>query len=177
MSRIGRMAIPLPSGVSFSMANGSVQVTGPKGSLSCAVVPLVQVANNSGVVQVSRQGDDRVARSNHGLMRALINNMVVGVSKGFSKSLEVVGIGYRAEIKGKQLVMQLGYSHLIEYDFPPGIHIEVDKKGVIHVHGADKQQVGQVAAVIRGFRPPDRYKGKGVRYVGEYVSLKAGKSA
>ncbi len=177
MSRIGRMPVELPKGVSVDIKDGSVAVKGPKGALTQAIVDYVDVALEDGNVVVTRKSDMKQARSNHGLMRSLISNMVTGVEKGFEKQLEVIGIGYRAEVRGQQLVLNLGYSHPINFDIPEGISISVDKSNKITVSGVDKQQVGQVAAVIRDYRKPDHYKGKGVRYVGEYVLLKAGKSA
>jgi large subunit ribosomal protein L6 len=177
MSRIGKLPIRVPAGVTVSVAQGQVQVKGPKGTLSHFVVPHVAVEVKDGVVHVARDGDDNAARAAHGLMRATIGNLVKGVTKGFTKELQVVGIGYRADIKGKNLVMQLGYSHPIEFPIPQGIQIEASKENKITVTGIDKHQVGQVAAIIRDFRPPDHYKGKGVRYVDERVRLKAGKTA
>lgn len=177
MSRIGRMPVTVPGGVTIDIKSDVVAVKGPKGQLQQPLVDFVEVAVEGSEVNVTRTSDHKQARANHGLMRALINNMVVGVSTGFSKKLEVIGIGYRADVKGKDLVLNLGYSHLVEFPIPDGITISVDKQNKILVEGVDKQQVGQVAAKIRGFREPDHYKGKGVRYVGEYVRIKAGKSA
>lgn len=177
MSRIGKLPVPLPAGVTVEVASGDVTVKGPKGLLSRPVVGSVDVAVNDGAVQVSRHNDGRQSRANHGLMRSLINNMVTGVSQGFEKKLAVIGIGYRADVRGKKLVLNLGYSHPVEYDIPEGITIAVDKQNVITVSGIDNQKVGQVSADIRDWRKPDSYKGKGVRYVGEHVRLKAGKSA
>jgi large subunit ribosomal protein L6 len=177
MSRVGKSPITLPSGVAVTASASSVEVKGPKGSLSQAVVSMVAVSVDDNVVTVSRSNESKPARANHGLMRALVNNMVVGVSEGFKKELTVIGVGYRADVKGKNLVMQLGYSHPIEYLIPAGIGIQVDKSNKITVSGIDKQQVGQVSAEIRAFRKPDHYKGKGVRYVDEYVRIKQGKSS
>jgi len=177
MSRVGKQPISLPKGVTATVAGDEVKVKGPKGELSQSIVDRVSVAVEGDAVQVSRDDDSRPSRANHGLMRALVANMVDGVEKGFEKKLEVIGVGYRADVKGKNLVMNLGFSHLIEYPIPDGISIDVDKQNVITVQGVDKQQVGQVAAEIRGFRKPDSYKGKGVRYLGEYIRIKAGKSA
>ncbi len=177
MSRTGKKPIALPSGVSATIAAGNITVKGPKGQLEQSLVRLVSVSQDGDSVVVLRDNDSKPARANHGLMRSLINNMVEGVSNGFSKSLLVQGVGYRADVKGGKLVMALGYSHPIEYVIPNGVSIEADKTNKITVSGIDKQQVGQVAAVIRGFRKPDHYKGKGVRYEGEYVRLKAGKSS
>ncbi len=177
MSRVGKSPITLPSGVAVTANASSVEVKGPKGSLSQAIVSLVSVSVDDNIVTVTRANDSKPARANHGLMRALVNNMVVGVSEGFKKELTVIGVGYRADVKGKNLVMQLGYSHPVNYPIPNGIGIQVDKSNNITVSGIDKQQVGQVSAEIRAFRKPDHYKGKGVRYVGEYVRIKQGKSS
>ncbi len=177
MSRVGKAPIKLPANTTISIDDGSVSVKGPKGSLTQKVVSLVSVGEADGVVVVQCANESKPARANQGLMRSLLNNMVIGVTNGFEKKLAVNGIGYRADVRGKNLVLNLGYSHPIEYQIPDGISIQADKDNVITVAGIDKQIVAQVAANIRGFRKPDSYKGKGVRYVGEYVKLKAGKSA
>lgn len=178
MSRIGRLPVPIPTGVSVDITDSEVRVKGPKGQLSQARVDYISAEIQGDTVVFSRDGEHKQARANHGLMRALVGNMVTGVTKGFEKKLEIVGVGYRAEKKGKNLVLHLGYSHPVEYPVPSDVSIDVDKKGVeITIQGIDKQVVGQVAAVVRGFREPDSYKGKGVRYVGEVVRLKAGKAA
>lgn len=177
MSRIGRLPVAVPSAVTVSVSGGKVEVKGPKGSLSETIPALVDIAVADGVVTLTRSNDSKPAKSRHGLMRALVQNMVTGVTDGFKKELEVIGVGYRAEVKGSKLVMQLGYSHPVEYAIPDGVAIKVERNTSLEVSGADKQRVGQVAAIIRGFRPPDSYKGKGVRYKGEYVRLKQGKSA
>lgn len=177
MSRIGKQPIPVPSGVTVDLKGQSVSVKGPKGELHQFIPAHVDVALEGNTVVVTRHNDAKPSRANHGLTRALIANMVHGVSKGFEKKLEILGVGYRAEVKGSNLVMNLGYSHQVEYPIPQGIQITVDKTTKLVVLGIDKQQVGQVAAKIRSFRPPDSYKGKGVRYVDEHVRLKAGKSA
>lgn len=177
MSRIGKLPVALPSGVTVQVADGAVRVKGPKGELSQTLPGEVAVSVADNEVVVNRDNDGRTARANHGLVRALVRNMVQGVSQGFEKKLEVQGVGYRAEVRGKSLVLNLGYSHPIEYPFPEGVSVAVDKGGAITVSGIDKQRVGQAAAEIRAFRKPDSYKGKGVRYAGEYVRLKAGKSA
>ena len=155
----------------------TIAVKGPKGQLTQAIVDLVEVKVANDEVVVTRANESKPARGNHGLMRALIQNMVTGVSKGFTKQLEVRGTGYRADVRGKNLVLNLGYSHPIEFAIPQGIEIAVDKANNITVTGFDKQLVGQTAANIREFRKPDHYKGKGVRYKDEYVRLKAGKTA
>jgi len=177
MSRIGRMPVEVPSNVTITVGDDTVTVKGPKGELKQAIVPHVSIEVEDGQAVVTRKGDLKQAKSNHGLMRSLLSNMVTGVHTGFTKELQILGVGYRADVKGQNLVMNLGYSHLIEFPIPQGIDISVDKSNKISVSGADKQQVGQVAAVIRGYRKPDHYKGKGVRYVDEYVRIKAGKSA
>lgn len=177
MSRIGKLPIALPKGVTVDVKDAEVEVKGPKGALTQSLVDSVSVEVADDQLVVHRSDDARQSRANHGLMRSLLNNMVTGVSQGFKKELEIIGVGYRAAVKGKTLEMNLGYSHPVNYAIPEGIKIEVDKQGVISIEGTDKQQVGQVAAEIRAWRKPDSYKGKGVRYKGEHVSLKAGKSA
>ena len=177
MSRVGKNPITLPSGVSVSVKADTVAVKGPKGELTQSLVHGITVDVDGGTVQVNRPDESRQSRASHGLIRSLVNNMVVGVSTGFEKKLEVIGVGYRADVKGSKLVLNLGYSHLVEYDIPKGVSVEVDKQNVISIKGVDKQQVGQVAADVRAFRSPDSYKGKGVRYTGEYVRIKTGKSA
>ena len=177
MSRIGRQPVALPSGVTVTSAEGVLAVKGPKGSLSRKIAGGITFDNADGVVNVKRDGDSKTFRANHGLMRALLANMVHGVSQGFEKQLEIIGVGYKAEVKGSKIVLNLGFSHTIEYPFPDGITMSVDKNTAITVKGIDKEVVGQTAAELRGFRPPDSYKGKGVRYKGEVVRLKAGKSA
>jgi large subunit ribosomal protein L6 len=161
----------------MQVSGSEVSIKGPKGTLTRSLVDHVDLKVDNGSIEVGRNSDAKQARANHGLMRALVRNMVLGVSAGFSKTLEINGVGFRAEVRGKNLVMNLGYSHPVEYPIPEGITIAVDKAGAITVSGIDKQKVGQVAAEIRGFRKPDSYKGKGVRYAGEYIRLKAGKSA
>lgn len=176
MSRIGKLPVPLPAGVTVDIGD-EVIVKGPKGTLKQKIVDLVSVKLEGTDVIVTRQDDSKPSRAFHGLMRSLINNMVVGVSTGFSKKLQIIGVGYRADVRGKELVMNLGFSHPINFTIPDGITIAVDKQNFVTISGADKQQVGQVAAVIRGYRRPDHYKGKGVRYADEHVRIKAGKSA
>ena len=176
MSRIGRKPVALPSGVTVTVGDTEVKVKGPKGEVSRKIVPGISFTEENNTVTVHRNSENPKIRAYHGLMRALLANMVTGVSKGFTKGLEIQGVGYKAEIKGKTLVMNLGFSHPIEYPFPDGITISVEKGTRLLVAGVDKETVGQVAAELRGKRPPDSYKGKGVRYAGEYVRLKAGKS-
>lgn len=177
MSRVGNAPIAIPSGVTIDVKPDAVQVKGPKGQLSQSRVQHVDIEVADGRIVLKRQNDGRQSRANHGLMRSLVSNMVTGVTAGFSKSLEVVGVGFRADVRGKNLVLNLGYSHPVEFPIPEGIDIKVEKNTRIVVSGIDKQQVGQTAAVIRSFRTPDHYKGKGVRYQGEQVRIKAGKSA
>jgi len=175
MSRIGKKEIPLPQGVELKVAEGMVKVKGPKGSLEQALVDRVEVALEDGVVRVTRVAEDRRSRSFHGLMRSLIANMVTGVTTGFSKTLEINGIGYKADVKGDTLNLALGFSHPIAYPIPKDITISVDREKVV-VQGADKQKVGAVAADIRAFRPVEPYKGKGIKYIDEHVIRKAGKA-
>jgi large subunit ribosomal protein L6 len=175
MSRIGKKEILLPQGVEVSVADGIVNVKGPKGSLQQVLVDRVGVDVDGQSVNVTRVSDDRRSRSFHGLMRALLANMVVGVTEGFSKSLEIKGIGYKAAVKGSTLDLALGFSHPIAYPIPDGINISVDKEKVV-VQGIDKQLVGAVAADIRSFRPVEPYKGKGIKYTDEHVIRKAGKA-
>ena len=175
MSRIGKKEIPLPQGVEVAVADGMVKVKGPKGSLQQALVDRVAVEVNGQAVNVTRVSDDRRSRSFHGLMRALLANMVTGVTEGFSKSLEIKGIGYKADVSGKILNLALGFSHPIAYPIPDEISILVDREKLV-VQGIDKQLVGAVAADIRSFRPVEPYKGKGIKYVDEYVIRKAGKA-
>lgn len=177
MSRIGNQPVQLPSGVTLQVQDNAVSVKGPKGTLSHPLVEHVQVKVDGTAVQVVRHEDEKQARANHGLMRAVLRNMVHGVTKGFEKTLEINGVGFRAEVRGKMLVLNLGYSHPIEFPIPQGVTIAIDKNGMLQITGIDRHQVGQVAAKIRSFRKPDSYKGKGVRYLGETVRLKPGKSA
>jgi len=176
MSRVGKKPISIPAGVSVSISAESVDVKGPKGQLSLPRVPEIAVRLEADTVVFERSSDNGAVRAKHGLMRALVRNMVEGVSTGYTRKLEVQGIGYRAEVKGTTLVLNLGYSHPIEFLIPSGIQIAVEKDGKIAISGTDKGVVGQIAAVIRKFRSPDRYKGKGIRFVGEHIALKEGKS-
>jgi large subunit ribosomal protein L6 len=170
------MPIPLPKGVDASISGEVVTVKGPKGQLQVNLVPGVSAKIDDGTLSVERVGDDGPTRSFHGLVRALLANATTGVSDGWSKALEIVGIGYRAESKGKSVTFNLGYSHPIDFAVPDGIEIDVDAKAnIVTVKGIDRQQVGQIAADIRALRPPEPYKGKGIRYVGERVRTKAGK--
>ncbi len=177
MSRIGKQPIPVPSGVEVRIEGSSVSVKGPKGELSASFNEDMKIELEDGVITVSRPSDERTHRSLHGLTRSLIANMVTGVSEGFSKNLEIVGVGYRAQLKGSDLELALGFSHPVVVKAEPGITFEVPAPTKITVSGIDKQRVGQVASEIRDFRPPEPYKGKGVRYEGEYVRRKLGKTA
>ena len=177
MSRIGKLPITVPSGVEVAIEQQVVTVKGPKGSLSHAVAEPITVEKNDGVLEVKRPDDERVSRSLHGLTRTLINNMVVGVTEGYEKRLEIYGVGYRVRSMGPtQLEFQLGYSHPITFDAPEGITFTVDGPTRFGVQGIDKQLVGEVAANIRKLRKPEPYKGKGVRYAGEQIRRKVGKA-
>lgn len=177
MSRIGKNPVIIPQGVETTIKDGIIKIRGPKGELSLKYNPaaIVEHRENEIVVTIANNEHSNI----HGLTRTLIANMVNGVSKGFEKKLEIQGVGYRAQTQGKKLVLSLGYSHPVEYNPPEGVTVSVDteNKNVLVVSGIDKQQVGQAASEIRGFRPPEPYKGKGIRYQGEYVARKAGKSA
>ena len=176
MSRIGKKEIPLPKGVEVSHVGDAVVVKGPKGSLSTAVIPGISMSVENNVVKFERRDDEGKTRAFHGLMRALVANNVKGVSEGFKRELDIVGVGYRAEVKGKEVVFQLGYSHPVKFPVPDGIDITVDAKtGHITVTGIDRQKVGQTAAEIRSLREPDPYKGKGIKYAGEKILRKEGK--
>ncbi|HEX9977424.1 MAG TPA: 50S ribosomal protein L6 [Acidimicrobiia bacterium] len=176
MSRIGLAPIKLPSGVDVSIDGPTVTVRGSKGSLSRMFSDRVSFSLDEGVVSVARRDDARESRALHGLSRALLNNMVVGVSQGFQKELQCVGVGYRASLQGTSLELLVGFSHSVKVEAPEGITFEVPEPTKIMVRGIDKELVGQVAADIRGVRPPEPYKGKGIRYVEEFVRRKAGKS-
>lgn len=179
MSRIGKLKIAVPSNVEIKLNDGKLNAKGPKGELSIDVHPAITVSVEDGMISVIRNNDEKLTRSLHGLTRSLINNMVEGVTKGFEKKLEILGVGYRAQVQGTKLILSLGYSHPVEYPAPAGITITIDeeKKNILIVKGIDKQKVGQVSAEIREFKKPEPYKGKGIRYLGEYVRRKAGKSA
>jgi len=180
MSRIGKLPIAIPAGVTVQKGdNNLVTVKGSKGELSFTVPKNISVEITDGVVTLGRKGNSGNDKSMHGLSRTLVANMVHGVTKGFSKQLEIQGVGYRATMQGSKLVLALGYSHPIELQPPAGIQISVDpeKKNILTVTGADKQLVGEIAAKIRGYRKPEPYKGKGIRYLGEHVVRKAGKAA
>ena len=176
MSRIGRMPINMPQGVTVSIKDNEVTVSGPKGELCRCFHPDMSVALNNDALVVTRPSDGRIHRSQHGLTRSLLANMVQGVSQGFEKSLEIVGVGYRAQKIEDKLVINVGYSHPVEVTPLPGITLSVEGANRIRVTGIDKETVGQMTAEIRSIRPPDTYKGKGIRYAGELVRLKAGKA-
>jgi len=177
MSRIGKEPISIPSDVQVSIEGKSVKVTGPKGSLDLDLPGEINVRQEDGVVLVERPNDERKNKALHGLTRSLINNMVIGVSEGFKKELEIVGVGYRAAISGDGLELQLGFSHPVKVKAPDGITFDVPEPTQIIVSGINKEVVGQVAADIRSYRKPEPYKGKGIRYAGEHVARKAGKAA
>jgi large subunit ribosomal protein L6 len=176
MSRIGRIPVEIPAGVKISQDHAIVKVEGPKGMLAIEVPKGVDVILGERAVEVKRPSDGRKERSYHGLVRTLIANMVKGVSSGFEKGLEIAGVGYRAEVAGKNLKLIIGFSAPVEYAIPDGIQIKVDKQVNILVSGIDKQLVGRVAAEIRSLKKPEPYKGKGIKYVGEQIRRKVGKS-
>ncbi|MCP5468505.1 MAG: 50S ribosomal protein L6 [Deltaproteobacteria bacterium] len=177
MSRTGRKEIPIPEKVKVNISDYLVEVDGPKGKLKQTIFAGISIKNEDNILKVARQSDAPNYRAKHGLMRALLANMVKGVSEGFSKELDIQGVGYRAELKGKELHLNLGFSHIVPFQIPEGIDISVDKQTHLVVSGYDKVLVGQVAADIRKIRPPEPYKGKGVRYSNEVIIRKAGKSA
>ncbi len=176
MSRVGQVPITVPQGVSVSIGKDEVVVSGPKGELRRRFPPDMSITLNNGSLIVSRPSDGREHRSLHGLTRSLLANMVEGVATGFVKQLEIVGVGYRAEKAGDKLVISIGFSHLVEVTPLPGVSLDVEGSNRIRVAGIDKEVVGEMAARIRAIRPPDAYKGKGIRYAGEAVRLKAGKA-
>jgi large subunit ribosomal protein L6 len=176
MSRIGKLPVTIPDKVTVEVSDSMVVVKGPKGELHQHVLPVVEVKIEDGQVVVVRKGEAKEHRSAHGLTRTLVSNMIEGVSKGFRKSLEINGVGYRAAKAGNNLNLTLGYSHPVSYDAPEGISFAVEGTNRVHVEGIDKQRVGQVAAEIRDLRPPEPYKGKGIRYAGEVVRKKLGKA-
>ncbi len=177
MSRIGKQPVPIPSGVDITMSGTTLTVKGPKGTLTQEVHPDITIEIGDGEVRVTRPDDEREHRALHGLFRSLIANMVVGVTDGYTRRLEIVGVGYRAAPRGSGLTLQMGFSHPVEVDAPEGITFAVPTPTRIEVTGADKQLVGQVAANIRAIRKPEPYKGKGIRYAGEQVRRKSGKAS
>ena len=176
MSRVGKRPIDIPQGVKVQKKDSAVYVEGPKGKLDYSLPQGINVDIKDNIIAVTRSSDNKQQRALHGLARALVANMVKGVAEGFSKQLEIIGVGFKAQLSGKKLILNLGYSHPIEYQTPDGITIETPKPTQITVKGIDKQAVGEVAAEIRDFYKPEPYKGKGVRYVGEYVRKKVGKT-
>ncbi len=179
MSRIGKKIIEIPAGVTVQQNAGTIEVKGSKGVLTFVVPTGISVSIDGNIVSVTRSGDEREERSLHGLTRAMIANMVMGVTEGFTKKLEIIGVGYKANVSGKVLNLSLGFSHPVDMEAPEGIEISMDKdaKNTVVISGIDKQKVGEFAANIRKLRKPEPYKGKGIRYVGEYVRRKAGKTA
>ena len=176
MSRVGKAPIPIPDGVQVDVDGSHVTVKGPKGTLERTFHDRVTITVEDGVAKVERPDDSRESKALHGLSRALLANMVTGVAEGYRKELQIIGVGYRAALKGNSLELQLGFSHPVSYTAPPGVDFEVPEPTKVIVSGIDKEKVGQVAADIRKLRPPEPYKGKGVRYVDEYVRRKAGKA-
>jgi len=177
MSRKGKLPIPLPQGVEVKITGSEVVVKGPKGSLQQTIVPGVQVTIEDGQVLVALENDESKLDHFHGLYRTLIHNMVLGATEGFERKLEMIGVGYRAAVQGELLDLQLGFSHPTKLPIPKGLTVKVDKNTLITISGSDKRLVGQFAATVRSMRPPEPYQGKGIRYSGEYVRKKAGKSA
>lgn len=178
MSRIGKLPITVPAGVEVSVNDDIIRLKGPKGELRRPVVAGVSIERTGSDLSVKRADDGAQTRANHGLMRALVRNMMVGVTKGFERKLDIQGVGFKSEVKGKALLLSLGYSHQIEFPFPAGIVIDVEDKGTkLVIKGCDKEAVGETAAKLKRLRPPDSYKGKGVRFEGENIQLKQGKTA
>lgn len=176
MSRIGNKPVVVPNGVTVAQNGLTVTVKGPKGELTREFSPNITLNIEEGVVTLSRPNDSKENKTLHGTMRANLNNMVVGVNEGFEKALELIGVGYRAQLQGKKLVLNVGYSHPVEFEAPEGVTIEVPSNTSVIVKGSNKEVVGELAANVRGVRPPEPYKGKGIRYVGEYVRRKEGKT-
>ncbi|WP_447980695.1 50S ribosomal protein L6 [Candidatus Nitrospira bockiana] len=176
MSRVGRKPIPIPKGVEITTNGQSVAVKGPLGRLEWSLVPGISVSVADGHVQVNRAAEDPKVKALHGLTRAEIQNMVIGVTKGYEKSLEITGVGYKAQLQGKSLSLNVGYTHPVVYDLPAGVEAKVDKQTLIVVKGMDKRKVGQTAADLRAIKPPDVYKQKGIRYAGEPLRKKEGKT-
>ena len=176
MSRVGRKAISIPDGVQVSLSEEQIGIKGPKGELTGPLPKGIKASIEDGLLSFSREAETKEVRSLHGLTRALANNMVVGVTEGFTKGLEIEGVGYRAEVKGKTLVLTLGFSHLVEMPIPEGLSVKVENTTSVKVEGISKEVVGQYAADIRRLRPPEPYKGKGIRYTGEHIRRKVGKT-
>lgn len=176
MSRIGKLPVPIPAGVKIAISGNTVNVSGPKGALSLSFDPRMDLSLDGAQLLVRRSSDEKQDLALHGLTRSLVNNMVVGVTEGFKKDLEITGVGYRAEVNGKVLTMSLGFSHPVVYELPEGITVEVEKQTKLTVRGIDKQLVGATSAKIRSFREPEPYKGKGIKYSNEKILRKAGKT-
>jgi large subunit ribosomal protein L6 len=177
VSRIGKVPVDIPANTNINLANNFLEVKGPKGELKRQLHPKVKVEHKDNQIIVTRDNDSKEVRSLHGLTRALIFNMVEGVNTGFTKKLEIVGVGYKAEAKGKTLILTIGYSHQIVLAFPDSITVTTPTPTEIEINGIDKEMVGKIAAKIRSFRKPEPYKGKGIKYAGEYIRRKAGKTA
>ncbi len=177
MSRIGKLPVSIPKGVEVSIESTNIGIKGPKGELDVPTHPSLDIKQESNEIKIARQSDNRFDRAQHGLIRSLINNAVIGVTKGYSRNLEIHGVGYRCAMKGKNLELNLGFSHPVVFEPPEGITLAAPEQTKITVSGIDKQLVGQVCANLRKFRPPDSYHGKGVRYEGEQLKLKPGKTA
>ena len=175
MSRIGKKPVAIPSGVTATIEGKQLNVKGPKGTLSLGLSDHISYAVEDGQISVQPANDGKVARSHWGMQRTLVSNLIVGVTQGFSKVLEITGVGYRANVQGQKLKLQLGYSHDVDFEVPAGIEIKTPDNTTIEINGIDKQQVGQVAAEIRRWRKPEPYKGKGIKYRGEYIFRKEGK--
>ena len=176
MSRIGKKPIPIPVNVKVELGGGEISVAGPKGKLLLRLHPSMVVQEENKQLYCLRPSDSKLHRSLHGLTRTLVSNMVEGVTRGFEKKLEMVGVGYRASVQGSSLTLMLGYSHPVVFPIPEGIKVGVENQNLLTISGSDKQQVGEIAAKIRSFRPPEPYKGKGVKYAGERIRRKAGKA-
>ena len=177
MSRVGKKPILIPSGVQVKVEENGVRVKGPKGELTRSLENGISVKIENGQMVVTRQSDDRIHRAKHGLLRSDLNNMVIGVSQGYQKTLEISGVGFRAQVQGRSLSLALGFSHPTVFALPTGIEASVDKQTVVTIKGADKYWVGQVAAQIRDLKPPEPYKGKGIKYAGEVIERKEGKTS
>jgi large subunit ribosomal protein L6 len=176
MSRIGKAPVSVPSGVDLAVSDGQMRVKGPKGALACPIPEGIALDVSDGKARFTRPDDSKPARSRHGLARALLANMVTGVTDGFTKVLEIQGVGYRADASGNKLNLTLGFSHPVAMDIPEGLSVSVENNTLIRIQGIDKEQVGQFAADVRSYRPPEPYKGKGVRYQGEQIRRKVGKA-
>lgn len=176
MSRLGRKPVPIPQGVEIKVADRQVSVKGPLGKLDWQLAPGVSVAVADGQAQASRTGNDPKLRALHGLVRAELSNMVVGVTKGYERTLEITGVGYKAQLQGKDITVNVGYTHPVVFTLPAGVEAKVDKQTIITLKGIDKRKVGQAAADLRAIKPPDVYKQKGIRYAGEVLRKKEGKT-